>query len=69
MITIQNAKEILYQVKHHTGIRFNESEKDSINLLLTLGRFYDISKDEILEHCILSVHEFSVKQKFNWNWD
>lgn len=67
MITFKEAKEILYQVKHHTGIRFDQSENDLVKLLVVLGIFYDVNKEEVLEHYIYSIHELSVKQKFNWN--
>lgn len=67
MITLQDAKEILYQVKYNTGIRFSTSENDLANLLVIMAGVYNLNKEEILDNYILSVHECSRKQHFNWN--
>ena len=67
MITIQDAKEILYQVKHNTGIRFSISENDLAHFLVIMAGVYNLNKEEILDDYILSVHECSRKQHFNWN--
>lgn len=67
MITIQDAKEILYQVKHNTGIRFFTNENDLAHFLVIMAGVYNLNKEEIFDNCILSVHKCSRKQHFNWN--
>lgn len=67
MILLQDAKEILYQVKHSTGIHFNESEDTLAHFLVVICGIYNISKEEILIPYILSIHDLSRKQHFNWN--
>lgn len=67
MITIQDAKEILYQVKHSTGIHFNEPENTLAHFLVILAEMYQLNKEELIDHYILAVYDLSRKQHFNWN--
>lgn len=67
MITLQDAKEVLYQVKHNTGIHFNESENTLAHFLVVICGIYQLSKEELIDHYILSVYDLSKTQHFNWN--
>lgn len=61
-------KEVLYQVYHRTGYKISpmNSYIDALTVALSI---YNIDKDEFLDLCISTVHNISIKQKFNWLWD
>lgn len=67
MITLSEAKEILYQVKHNTGIHFNEPENNLAHFLIILSEICDLDKEELTHHLIIGVHDASIKRHFNWN--
>lgn len=67
-MTKKETLEVLYQVYHRTGYKISPMNNyiDALTVALSI---YDIDKDEFLDLCISTIHNISIKQKFNWLWD
>lgn len=68
MLSYNDALDVVYEIKHHTGKVF-KSDKDMATIIQVLSSIYIISKEELIENSILSVHDESRLLHFNWLWD